>query len=175
MRKIKNLFRCLRNERGSFSLEAIIAMSAVLMVTSLGIAYFTYLAPRQILTQEVHVLTQTAKIQGGLTTNQTDPGNGDVERFKERLAAKGFDADKITVEAYAEKDGEVRDVIGVEPLSEGYLSVSKYSHRNSKEIITIRVTIPAKLQFLNAIKGYFGSKNTHGNYVFTETIMSERW
>ncbi len=180
MKKVKNLINRLKEKKGSFSLEAVWAMSGVLMITFLGISYFTYLVPRQMLTQEVHSLAQTAKIQGGLTDETSEPGSSDVERFKESLSEKGFDADHVTVTAEASKmvndQKVVRNVMGAEPLSDGYVANSIYSHRDSKEVITVHVTIPAKMSFINAMTKYWTGHNSDlGDYEFSETIMSERW
>lgn len=175
MKKLKNL---LKNNKGLFSLEAVIAMAAVLMVTALGISYFTYLTPRQVLTQEVHNLAQTAKIQGGLTNEISEPGNSDIKRFEKRMEEKGIDSSKIVVTAEATSKGsdEKRNVLGVEPLSEGTKENARYSPRNSKEIITVQVTIPAKTNFINVMSRYWtGKDSTLSDYKFTETIMSERW
>lgn len=177
--ELKKTKSILKRKKGSFSLEAVFAMAGILMITLLGISYFTYLIPRQMLTQEVHTLAQTAKIQGGLTDETSEPGKSDVERFKQRLSEKGFDPEKIIVEAVAENQlGEKRSVVGVEPLSEGYIpeSESLYSHRNSKEVITVYVTIPAKKNFVNAMSRYWsGEDSALGDYKFSETIISERW
>lgn len=180
LNKLRKLFLW-ENQKGSFSIEAIIAMTGVLMVTFLGIAYFTYLVPRQMLTQEVHLLAQTAKIQGGLTDENSEPGSSDVERFLESMEAKGFDPSKVVIIATATaKDKTQRSVLGVEPLETGYVNdknkPNHYSHRNSKEVIKIDVYIPAKMEFINAMSQYFADKDSglHG-YHFTETIMSERW
>lgn len=179
MKKINKFFK---NKKGSFSIEAVLAMSGLLMITFLGIAYFTYLVPRQMLTQEVHMLTQTAKIQGGLTAGNFTEADNDIQRFLDRMEEKGFDPNKINIKATVSSEtNPIRDgvsVIGVEPLSDGYKEDSLYSHRNSKEIITIRVTIPANKNFINAMSKYWtGSKEgtSLGDYKFTETIMSERW
>lgn len=180
MNKLNELFKR-KKQKGSFSIEAAISTAVVLMVTFLGVSYFTYLMPRQVLTQEVHTLAQTAKIQGGLTTDITEPGNSDLGNFKDRLEDKGFDAKNITVEAVATlKDNagneHNRSVLGVEPLEQGYLDSSNYSHRNSKEVITVHVTIPAKKNFINAMTKFWTGENSHlSDYSFSETIMSERW
>lgn len=176
---MSNFMKKWKNEKGSFSIEAVIAMTVVLMVTFLGISYFTYLAPRQMITQDVHMLAQTAKIQGGLTDEFSEPGRSDVYRFKERMEAKGYNADDIVVTAKrVDVDGNEFPALGVEPLSENienYESVN-YSRRNSKETITIHVTVPAKKNFINAMSRYFtGGNSGLSDYKFSETIMSERW
>lgn len=181
MKKILNRLKVIKEQKGAYAIEAAISMMLVLMVTFLGISYFTYLLPRQALTQEVHTLAQTAKIQGGLTTEITEPGNSDIERFKTRMKARGYDPDEITIEAKATSTDEFgtehqRSVLGVESLSVGYLDISAYSHRNSKEIIIVHVTVPAKKNFVNAMSQFFGGKDsTLTDYEFSEIIMSERW
>ena len=176
----QRVFR-VRREDGSFSIEAVLGMSAILMITFLGIAYFTYLLPRQMITQEVQVLTQTAKMQGGFT-------HGDIEWFVERMEDRGIDGDEIEVESVAERrnaEGEMvyqRDVSQVEDLSVGFVGGDRhegslsYSPRNGKEVITIRVSVPSNNNFINAVSRYWsGDASSLGNYVFRETIMSERW
>jgi len=157
-------------------------MSAVLMITFLGIAYFTYLIPRQLITQEVQALTQIVKMQGGLT--QTD-----VLWFQERMEERGVDGENVTVLATAERrdlEGSViyddRDVSNVEDLSTEYVggertaSSLSYSPRDSKEVITVQVQVPSNNNFINAISRYWSGRGSNlGNYVFKETVMSERW
>lgn len=183
MKIFRRLIKRVKEKKGSTSIEALIAMFALLMVTFLGIAYFIYLVPRQTLTQEVHVLAQTAKIQGGLTNAMSEPGNSDVERFKKTIEDMGFDSSKVEVNAtasYTDSNGKTyeRSVVGIEPLSQGYLpeDSSYYSHRNSKETITIEVTIPPKRAFIDTMTSFWtGSKSSLGSYHFKETVMSERW
>jgi len=163
-------------KKGSFSLEAVIAMMFVLMLIWLGVAYYTYLTPRQVLTQEVHNLATIAKLQGGLTES-------DIERFKNRLVDKGYvpenKMNKIVVTAVAEDEyGNVKNVTSVVPLSEGYNDdPNAYSHRNSKEIITVTAKIPAKIHFLKVMLNFWDNepKEAMHEYTFQETVMSERW
>jgi|HigsolmetaAR206D_1030411.scaffolds.fasta_scaffold00003_61 hypothetical protein len=163
-------------KKGSFSLEAVIAMMFVLMLIWLGVAYYTYLTPRQVLTQEVHTLATTAKLQGGLTES-------DIERFKDRLVEKGYvpkdKKDEIVVTAVAEDEaGNKKNVTSVLPLSEGYNDdPNAYSHRGSKEIITVTAQIPAKIQFLKVMLSFWNSQPNEKmyDYTFQETVMSERW
>lgn len=175
----KRMIELIRNRKGSFSLEAVVAMMFVLMLIYLAISYYVYLVPRQSMTQEVHTLATISKIQGGLTFE-------DVEEFKNRLVEKGYvEEDKMDeIEVTAVAKGKVngheyeKDVIGVEPLSEGYLphDESSYSHRNSKEIITIQVKIPAKIRLLAGISNFWGSDTSGLKYYhFEEIVMSERW
>lgn len=177
---MKKIYKIFKSKSGSFSMEGVMVMAGILMITFLGIAYFTYLIPRQMLTQEVHILTQTAKIQGGLTAGNFEESDNDIQSFLERLEEKGYNSDKIEIQAtVSSKTNPARDgvsVIGVEPLSYGYKEDSIYSHRNSKEIITIQVTIPSNRKFIDTMSKYWtGEESSLGDYRFTETIMSERW
>lgn len=177
---MKKFFNKQKNKKGSISIEAVIAMSGILMITFLGIAYFTYLIPRQALTQEVHMLTQTAKIQGGLTDGSFVESDNDIQRFLDRIEEYGYDPGEVTIKATVSSEIDPsRDgisVIGVEPLGTPPAEDSLYSRRNSKEIITIEVTIPANKKFINAMSEYWtGEESSLGDYRFKETIMSERW
>lgn len=173
---MKRIQSFLKNNRGSFSLEAVISMMFLLFLIWLGVAYYTYMTPQQVLTQEVHALATTAKLQGGLT-------DLDVERFKDRLIEKGYvpedKRDEIIITAVAEDEyGNEKTVLPVLPLSEGYSDdPHAYSHRGSKEIITVTAKIPAKIHFLKVVLNIWDSEPTEGmyHYVFQETVMSERW
>lgn len=173
MRRFGDVFK---SKRGSFSLEAVISMTFVLFLICLGVGYYTYMTLQQVLTQEVHTLATTAKLQGGLTEQ-------DVERFKDRLVDKGHipadRRDEIAVIAIAEDEyGNEKNVLGVLPLSEGYSDdPNAYSHRGSKEIITVTARIPAKVNVLRAMLRFWDTDIKEGMeyYVFQETVMSERW
>ena len=157
------------DKRGFVSIEAIIAVSSALMVILVGIGFFTLMFPRILLQQETHQLAQKAKIQGGLTTADTQPVDSDLTLFLDRLEAIGYNREDVVVSVVT-SPGNV-DALGVTPLhAEG----DSYVSRDSDEIMHIRVEVPANIA-INAPLSFFGSSKAGNTYRVMETVMSERW
>jgi len=145
-------------------------MATTLMVILLGIGFFTYLAPKQALEEEVHVLGRMAKIQGGLT-----PAN--ISDFRKNMVDRGMvtDAKKTDVvvkvlleDASGNQRGEFTP--GVTPA----IQRGEKFDDGSFKIMKVIVKVPAKKQGINGVSTFFGgSKGLSDNYVFSERIMSE--
>lgn len=58
------MMNILRRIRGFVSIEAVVSMSAILIVVFLGIGFISYMYPKLTLEKEVHLLAQKAKVQG---------------------------------------------------------------------------------------------------------------
>ena len=161
----------LKNRKGFVAIEAVIVMSGVLFLLILFISFLSYTLPKVMLEKEVQALAQTAKIQGGLTNNTSQPVNPDIELFKDNLAKHGYNRDEIVIEAKTIPSG--MNAIGVTPLNE---SGTNYIRRDSKELIEITISIPADKSLFNEPLKFFGVKNTlSGVYTFKEVVGSERW
>ena len=162
----KKCFSFLRNESGFVSIETIFAMSFVVIMFILCLGFFTFVQPYTKLDREVHVLSQLAQRQGGLTLD-------DVQFFKERIAEYSFvnlsDGD-IQVDAYT-MPGD-RDVIGVTGLDE---AGDEYVRRDEKELIQLVVTIPSHNEILKPVATFFGVSGVSDKYTFKEVFMSDRY
>jgi len=156
-------------KKGFVSIEAIIAISSALMVILVGIGFFTLMFPRIMLQQETHQLAQKAKIQGGLTTPETELVDSDLSLFLDRLEDIGYERDDVVVSVVT-TPGNI-DALGVTPLHE---DGSDYVSRDSEEIMHIRVEVPANIS-INAPLSFFGSSKAENTYRVMETVMSERW
>lgn len=161
----------IKSEKGFVSIEAIVSMTAILFTVLVAIGIYGYLHPKIMLEKEVQTLAQKAKIQGGLTDITSQPVNSDIEIFKKRLAEKGYDTSKVSVEVVTDQTN--RNCVGVTPIGE---TGNTYLRRDSEEMMIITVTIPARTQGLIAPLRYFGiNGGVSKNYYIRETVMSERW
>jgi hypothetical protein len=160
------------NKKGFVSIEAIIAMVAVMFVMLLAIGFYGYLHPKIILEKEVQSLAQKAKQQGGLTNSASQPTNSDVSIFMADLKGMGYDTTKVTLTAVT-NPGNV-NCVGVTPLGS---TGSNYLSRNSKQMIVITAKIPTMTKGgITAPLAYFGiSSGVDDYYYIRETVMSERW
>ena len=161
----------INKKNGFVSIEAIISMATLMIMFVICIGFFVYTMPKLTLEKEVHLLAQKAKIQGGLTYD-------DVDLFKSSLQNKGYDPDRIVVQAVtvASSTGVSggASAIGVEPLSQ--TNATNYIKRSDMTPIEITVAVPANLKLLNgALTHLFLGQALNDTYYLRETVMSERW
>lgn len=160
-----------KNKKGFVAVETIIVLSGVMFFILLFVSILTYNYPRIMLEKEVQVLAQTAKIQGGLTDNISQPSNSDIELFKTRLEQMGFDKNNVVITAKT-IPGNV-NAIGVTPMN---VTGSNYIKRDSKELIEIVVIVPSDKTVFSSPLKYFGIGNALSkDYVIREVVGSERW
>ncbi|WP_242249215.1 hypothetical protein [Bacillus cereus group sp. BfR-BA-01328] len=165
------MMNILRRIRGFVSIEAVVSMSAILIVVFLGIGFISYMYPKLTLEKEVHLLAQKAKVQGGLTNQQSEPINSDLEIFYKKMQEKGYKREDVKVVAKTYTGG--LNCIGVTPINGEGLN---YIKKDSKDPIEITVTLPANKQGLLGAFAFFNYKDKTSNvYIFKETVMSERW
>lgn len=158
-------------KKGFVSIEAVISMSAVLMIVLMAIGFIVYMYPKIMLEKEVHLLAQKAKIQGGLTDNISQPVNSDIETFLKSLEGKGYKKDTIEITART-IPGDL-NCIGVTPLN---TNGNNYVKRDSKMTIQITVKVPANKSGLKGPFAYLHFEDESGQYYYIrETVMSERW
>lgn len=161
----------LKKNDGFISIESVIAMSFVLFFLTLFISIFAYTMPRIMLEKEVQALAQTAKIQGGLTSETSEPGNSDIQKFIDNLVAMGYDEEDISISAKTIYNNQ--NAIGVTPISQ---TGTNYIKRNSKDLIEIVVTVKADKNLFTAPLRFFGLDNSlSGVYTIREVVGSERW
>lgn len=158
------------NKQGFVAIEAIISMSTLLIMFVMCVGFYVYMVPKITLEKEVHLLGQKAKIQGGLTYD-------DVTIFKNNLAKKGYDKNKIQVTATT-LDGPGttggQNAIGVDALNKADASV--YISRTQLTPIEISVVAPANIKLLNGpLSHFFINSSVNKNYYLKETVLSERW
>ncbi|MBP1308697.1 hypothetical protein JOD82_001717 [Paenibacillus sp. 1182] len=166
MKFIKKYLSHLTKESGFISIETIFAMSFVIIVFFLCLGFFTFVQPYTKLDREVHVLSQLAQRQGGLTLD-------DVQLFKERVSEYSFvnlSDGIIHVDAHT-MPGD-RDVIGVTGLEE---AGDEYVRRDEKELIQLVVTIPSHNEILKPVATFFGVSGVSDKYTFKEVFMSDRY
>ncbi|MFJ8528560.1 hypothetical protein [Bacillus sp. NPDC094106] len=163
--------RLLRRKSGFVSIEAVVSMSAILAVVFLGIGFISYMYPKLMIEKEVHILAQKAKVQGGLTNEQSEPINSDLEVFYKKMEERGYKRENIQVTAKTVTYGI--NCIGVTPVNgEG----TSYMKRDSKDPIEVTVSLPANKSGLLGPFAFFSYKDKTGNqYIFKETVLSERW
>ena len=163
--------KLLKEKKGFVAIEAVISMSMVLGMILLVIGFFTLLYPRIMLSIDIHELASTAKIQGGLTDQTSQPVNSDVAVFKQQLAQAGYDPSTISVAVTTIPSG--LNALGVTPLNQ---PGSNYIHRDSKELIKVTVSVPANTYIDGPLKliGVNGGSGI-SQYTVSETVMSERW
>lgn len=192
---MRTLNEKIRNTKGFMSLEAIGAMTVVLMVIILGIGFFTYMMPKQQIEQEVNLLGRMAKMNGGLTAK-------DVTDFKNKmLTDRGYPLDKVKVTmVLKDSAGTVRTYVNngvsVNPLNitckynpnntprttsnqfcdSNLHPKPLYVNRTAQLIMEIRVETPANKKGLLGALGFLSAdKNGVSDvYVFKERVMSER-
>lgn len=165
------MIKKIRDKKGFVSVETVIAMSFVLFFFILFVSIFAYTVPRISLEKEVQHLAQTAKIQGGLTDETSEPNNSDIKRFTDTLVSMGYEADGITVTAKTINGN--KNAIGVTPLKS---NGDNYIKRDSKDLIEIVVKVKADKNLFTAPLKFFGLNNSiSGEYVIREVVGSERW
>lgn len=161
----------IKNSKGFVAIESIIAMSGVLFIILLFVSILCYNYPRIMLEKEIQPLAQTAKIQGGLTDETSQPANSDIDMFKDRLSKMGYDKSKIVVTAKTIPGNQ--NAIGVTPINS---NGNNYIKRDSKQLIEVVVSVPADKGIFTAPLTFFGVKNTlNDRYVVREVVGSERW
>lgn len=170
----------LKNRKGFMSIEAILGMSAVLMVILLGIGFFSYMMPKQGIEQEVNLLGRLAKMNGGLTED-------DVKAFKEEMKIRKYEEDEVKLDIQLKTStgapvsvAETRDKIS--PLAitgkanEAGNQTHKYIHRSEQLIIEIRAEMPSNKKGLLGALWFFNidGDSVSDTYVFKERVISER-
>lgn len=168
---MKKFIKKLKEKSGFVSIDTIISLSWVIFFFLLFVSIYAYSLPRIMLEKEVQHLAQTAKIQGGLTNEQSEPKNSDITRFKENLIAMGYKEEDITVTAKT-ITGKA-NAIGVTPINQ---EGDNYIRRDSKDLIEIVVEIKADKNLFTAPMKFFGLSNKiSGQYTIREVVGSERW
>ncbi|AJD93440.1 hypothetical protein JMA_41230 (plasmid) [Jeotgalibacillus malaysiensis] len=177
----------LKNKNGFMSVEALFGLTAILMVIILAIGFFTYMIPRQQLEQEVNILARTAKLNGGLTTQQ-------VEDFKQNLESYGYKkeelTDAVTIQLEDFSGAEFSDdrftEMGLNNLSVVAIPMkrsegdsadgARYVKRSEEVIMEVRVEVPAKKQGLMGAFWFFDVEDdtVSDTYVLKERVVSER-
>lgn len=169
IKKYKNLKNNIFNKDGYIGVEATIIMPFVLIFLLMFISLIVYQYPKIMLEQEVQYLAQTAKIQGGLTDEYSEPFGSDIDKFKDRIEKRGFNRDEIEVIART-VDGHV-NAIGVTPINS---TGDNYIKRNEKELIEIIVRV-TPVQTFDGPLAFFGSSGALSKpYVIREVVGSER-
>lgn len=158
-----------KKKKGYISIEAIFGMTALLMIVLLIVGLFTYMYPRQTLEKHVHILAQEAKVTGGLTTEQIDD-------FQSTLTDMGFVS---SLNVYTIQGGAEKNLLGVAPKGTPYATCTSgvyknFARRDSGQKIVISVSVKAKDSLVNSVLRFFGGSFLPENYVFTETVLSER-
>lgn len=168
MKKIKRT----KNKKGFISIEALAPLTALLAFMVLGMGLYFYMVPKTILSDEVQVLANTAKMQGGLTTPESDKsGKDDITLFKNKMKELGYDESKVNVTAFTKPDNS--PAMGVTPLT---LPGANYIKRESKQRIEITVEVPSKKTVLGTAFYLLGMKDKLSDkYVVQKTVMSERY
>lgn len=164
------LMNNLKNQKGFMSIEAVLVMGSILMVVLLGIGFFTYLAPKQAIEEEVHVLGRIAKMQGGLS-------NQNIDDFRKNMVDRGMvtDAKKtdVVVKVLIE-DGKGAQQGEFIPDVTPAIQRGDKNGDGSFKIMKIIVKVPAKKAGLNGVSTFFGGANGLSDYyVFSERVMSE--
>ena len=159
----------MKKKKGYITIEAIFGMTALLMIVLLMVGLFTYMYPRQTLEKHVHVLAQEAKVTGGLTTEQ-------IEDFQTTLTDMGYVS---SLNVYTVQGGAEKSLLGVAPKGTPYTTCTSgvynnFARRDSGQKIVISVSVKAKDGLVNSILGFFGGSFLPKNYIFTETVLSER-
>lgn len=168
---MKNKSIAIKNNKGFVAIETIIVLAGVMFFLLLFISILCYNYPRIMLEKEVQILAQTAKIQGGLTDDTSQPKDSDISLFKDRMEKMGYNRDEVEITALT-IPGKI-NAIGVTPMN---LEGNKYIKRDSKELIEITVIAPANNNVFKAPLKYFGiDRATMSNYVIREIVGSERW
>ncbi|TCJ98255.1 UNVERIFIED_ORG: hypothetical protein BDK47_11841 [Anoxybacillus amylolyticus] len=154
----------LSKKDGYVSVETVFAISIFLVFFLLVLGFFTYIYPYTVLQRDVYVLGTIAARQGGLTQE-------DIDQFKERLTRYPFlvHTDQVQVSVYV--DGSLQDAANVTPLGE---EGGNYVTRESKDLISIKVRVPANGELLRAAAKFFGVGGISDEYVFWETVASYR-
>lgn len=158
------------DKKGFISVETVLASVFLIMLLLTFISFFNYFSLKKVIQNEVHVLTQKAKIQGGLTDMTSEGANSDIEIFKDFMSRMGFSESEVKITAITHPSGQ--NAIGVTPLNkEG----SNYVKRGSKEIIVVRVEVPVK-NFISAPLSYMLRDGGQlSKMTFEEGTLSERW
>lgn len=166
-----------KNQKGFMSIEAIFAMTTVLMVTILSIGFFSYMIPKQGIEEEVHLLGKIAKMNGTLTYTK-NPESGDIADFKNNLVRRNLldESKKNEVEVMLETE----DTTGGdrEQISFGNPIARSEKTKNGKyKVIKITVEVPAKRKGLMGALKFFniGENSVSDKYIFTERVMSEKF
>ena len=174
MKKIKRT----KNKKGFISIEALAPLTALLAFMILGMGLYFYVVPKTMLSDEVQVLANTAKIQGGLTNEKSEPnGFDDITTFKKKMKEMGYDESKVVVTALGQP-GNVQ-ALGVSPISTATTappSAIPHIKRESKLKIEITVEVPSKKTVLGTAFYLLGMKDKLSDkYVVKKTVMSERY
>lgn len=158
------------SKKGFVSIETIISLVPIMMVVFLSIGFFCYMYPQIAMEKQVHVLAETAKIQGGLTDNTSDSNNSDIDNFLKKAKKFGFDKNDIKITAIT--DPGDKNAIGVTPLNE---DGDNYIKRNTKEVINISVTYPSNNFIVGPLR-YFNISSYKLKYqTIHQSVLSERW
>lgn len=174
--------RRLLNKKGSIAIDGILTLSVTMFIVMTILGWYTYLLPRQGLEKQVHLLAQKAKIQGGLTAT-SKLLNGQYENLTANDLATDLGLFLHTLEEMGHDISKVRVTCQTVTSNTSCLGVSKYGStgtnyikRDSLDIMIIRVEIPTKVTLLAMSKAFFGSDGSlPESYIFSESVMSERW
>lgn len=157
-------FKFFKKKDGFVAIETIFSLVPVVIFILILIGMFAIMYPRIMLQYEVGSLTQTAKVQGGLT-------NDDTQRFLDRMDRIGYDSGDVSITAFTEPSGY--NLVGVTPIGE---DGDNYLRRDSDELIVVQIEIPRK-RGITAPLSAIGSSNADvlETHVVTESVRSERW
>ena len=157
-----------KHKKGFISIEAVIALVALIFIILLFVGFYVYQYPCTVLENRVHDLAQQAKITGGLTSAQ-------VTDFNKELQSMGY---KSTVKAYVA--GTDRVALNVAPRDTAYVTCTNtaiynpFIRRDSTAKIVIVATVKANDGTIKGPIKWFQAKMLPDNYVISETVMSER-
>lgn len=138
------------------------------MTFFLVIAIISYIIPLMTMPTYLNILSNNARIQGGLTSNN-------IETFKANISnnygyiQSGNLKDLIEVTASTIPSGIDVSDIDVSDNSLGYVS------RKSGEVIFIEVLIPTNNNLFSGVLSFFNDFSMNDYYRFTQVVSSERF
>lgn len=162
MLKKQKYLKIIKNQHGFVAVEAILSMSVFVVMVVFVILLCAYQIPKIGLENQVQSLCEVAKMQGGLTNEEsTGSNNNDIDNFVNKLQNEGFDKNGINIRLTTSKSKI--NAIGVSPINS---SEQIYVKRSDLDPMTLRVEIAPKISKILFYK--------MPNYVFQEEFLSER-